>query len=166
MRNFYLTLLLVFTGCSNSNYFKYDPVDWNSTPPSIVVESDLKPVLPEKTKSHIEKLLALHNEQRELKGRTAFKIDSYLIEYAQNHSQWMAKKKWMKHSDVSVLIGKYSAVGENIAYNQQNEKQVVVAWMNSTGHRQNIMNRNFNSIGFGLANNSKGEPYWCTVFGN
>lgn len=165
MRNVYFTLFLFFAGCSNSNYFQYDPVDWNST----------APVLPEKTnkvesikevEGHVQKLLVLHNEQRELKGRTGFKLDSYLISYAQNHSEWMGRKNWMKHSDVSVLIGKYSAVGENIAYNQKSEKEVVVAWMNSTGHRQNIMNRNFNSIGFGLANNSRGEPYWCTVFGN
>ena len=161
MRNL-IFIFLLFVGCSKSNYFEYEPVDWNSTPPVYANKpQETKPV-----ENHVQKLLALHNEQRELKGRTAFKLDSYLIDYAKNHSKWMAKKNWMKHSDVSVLIGKYSAVGENIAYNQQDEKTVVVAWMNSTGHRQNIMNRNFNSIGFGVTNNTRGEPYWCTVFGN
>jgi uncharacterized protein YkwD len=165
MRNLILVFLLFFVGCSKTGGFKYEPVDWNSTAPTLP-QTLPQPSKDKEVPDFIKNLLAYHNEQRELKGRTKFDLDSYLIDYAQNHAGWMSKKNWMKHSDVSVLIGRYSAVGENIAYNQKDEKTVVVAWMNSTGHRQNILNRNFTKIGFGVSNNARGEPYWCTVFGN
>ena len=143
----------------------YKPINWSST--SIVEPK--KPQQPknidEKITDSEKKLLELHNIQRELKGRVALKFDQYLNSYAINHAKWMASKNWMKHSDVSVLLGKYSTSGENIAWNQRSEEEVVNAWMNSSGHRANILNRNFNAAGFGKINNSKQEPYWCTVFG-
>lgn len=166
MRKLLALFLVLVIGCSsNENAFKYNPVDWNSKAPPIPPKIQ---VVPPKSEfpSFVEKLLILHNEQRELKGRVGLILDPYLIKYAQNHAEWMAQKNRMKHSDISVLIGTYSTAGENIAWNQSDEKEVVVAWMNSSGHRANILNRSFTKVGFGLAFNSNNEPYWCTVFGN
>lgn len=166
MRKWLALLLIFISGClPDENTFKYDPVDWNSTAPTIPLQIE-SPLPESNVPGFISNLLKLHNEQRELKGRVGLSLDPYLIKYAQNHAEWMAQKNRMKHSDISVLIGTYSTAGENIAWNQSDEKEVVVAWMNSSGHRANILNRSFTKVGFGLAYNSNNEPYWCTVFGN
>jgi uncharacterized protein YkwD len=60
---------------------------------------------------------------------------------------------------------KYAAVGENVAWNQKNPAQVVEAWMNSEGHRANILKKEYEEIGVAVAKNAKGEPYWVQVFG-
>lgn len=115
-----------------------------------------------------EVLLDLHNKQRKLKKLNALQLDPYLSQYAKNHSDWMANKNRLKHSDIGMLleksIGKYSLVGENIAWNYQTEQKVMDAWMKSSGHRANIMKKSFDKVGFGISYNSKGQPYWCACF--
>ena len=59
---------------------------------------------------------------------------------------------------------KYSYAGENIAYGQKTPASVMSAWMNSTGHRANILSPNFKQIGVGLAINKSGVPYWVQMF--
>ena len=58
----------------------------------------------------------------------------------------------------------YRSAGENIAWGQQTPKEVVTAWMNSSGHRANIMNPNFTTIGVGYYENERGTDYWCQLF--
>jgi len=60
---------------------------------------------------------------------------------------------------------KYNSAGENIAYGQKTPKEVVTAWMNSAGHRANIMNTNYGKIGIGVYQ-SKGVIYWTQEFTN
>lgn len=159
-----LMFCLLTVGCQiPADSAAYKPIDWSST--SIIPPKKPKAPSNDSMTESEKKLLELHNIQRELKGRVSLKFDPYLNNYAINHAQWMANRNWMKHSDVSVLLGKYSTSGENIAWNQRSEEEVMNAWMNSSGHRANILNRNFNAAGFGKINNSKQEPYWCTVFG-
>ena len=59
----------------------------------------------------------------------------------------------------------YQAAGENIAYGQKTPEAVVNAWMNSSGHRANIMSKNFNKLGVGcyISNN---VVYWTQIFTN
>lgn len=166
MRNLILFIFLFLVGCTNqSSTPQYDPVDWNSQPSSDSERFSPPTENSNEIPSTLQILLKLHNDQRELKGRAGLQLDSYLCQYAQKHAEWMAGRNNLKHSDINALMGKYYAAGENIAWNQQNEKEVVTAWMNSPGHRDNIMNRSFTKVGFGVAYNSKGEPYWCTCFG-
>lgn len=54
---------------------------------------------------------------------------------------------------------KFSAVAENVAQGQRTPSQVVNSWMNSPGHRRNILNPQYTDIGVGYANN-----YWTQVF--
>jgi len=61
---------------------------------------------------------------------------------------------------------KWSAWGENIASGQRTPEAVVTAWMNSEGHRANILSSNFSKIGVGYATNSNGTPYWTQIFTN
>lgn len=53
----------------------------------------------------------------------------------------------------------YRAAGENIAMGQKSPQEVMTAWMNSEGHRANILSANFNYIGVGYDNN-----YWVQEF--
>jgi uncharacterized protein YkwD len=120
----------------------------------------------QKKEADINLLLELHNEQRGQRKMKPLELDPYLVEYAKNHAAWMARKNSMRHSDIGDLVGRYRTAGENIAWNQKDEKQVTVAWMNSRPHRANILNKNFSKVGFGMVLNSRGQPYWCTVFGD
>ena len=58
----------------------------------------------------------------------------------------------------------YRSAGENIAWGQRSPQEVVTAWMNSAGHRANIMNANFTKIGVGYYQNSNGTKYWSQLF--
>ena len=60
----------------------------------------------------------------------------------------------------------YRTAGENIAYGQRSPEEVVEAWMNSEGHRANILNANFNKIGVGYYQNNRGVKYWSQEFTN
>jgi uncharacterized protein YkwD len=55
----------------------------------------------------------------------------------------------------------YRAAAENIAQGQTTASQVVNAWMNSSGHRANILNKNFTHIGVGFV---KDRNYWTQMF--
>lgn len=137
-------------------------VERPSRPNSSAVEPPPPKTQAEPTRN--DKLLRLHNTQRELKGRVGLSLDESLNEYAERHARWMASKNNLKHSDIGVLMGRWHTAGENIAWNQQDEEEVVDAWMHSSGHRANILNRSFSKVGFGMALARDGSPYWCTVF--
>jgi uncharacterized protein YkwD len=59
----------------------------------------------------------------------------------------------------------YRTAGENIAYGQKTPQEVVTGWMNSPGHRANILNGNFGKIGIGVYK-SNGVIYWSQLFTN
>jgi uncharacterized protein YkwD len=54
--------------------------------------------------------------------------------------------------------------GENIAAGQRTPAEVVSSWMNSEGHRANILNSQFTEIGIGMVPSGDGTPYWTLVF--
>lgn len=58
----------------------------------------------------------------------------------------------------------YRSSGENIAWGQKTPEQVMQGWMNSEGHRKNIMNAKFTSIGVGYYRNASGVNYWTQLF--
>ncbi len=58
----------------------------------------------------------------------------------------------------------YSRSGENIAYGQRTPAQVMEAWMNSSGHRANILNSSFSQIGVGYVESASGIGYWTQLF--
>jgi uncharacterized protein YkwD len=116
-----------------------------------------------------KKLLELHNNQRSFKKISSLVLDEKLCDYAQNHAEIMARKNSLYHSsmsDLSLLDDASTLVGENIAWGQETEEDVVNAWMWSPGHRWNILSSNFSKVGFGLEVDKNGRLYWCTVFSN
>jgi hypothetical protein len=105
-------------------------------------------------------LLGLHNNHRSKK----LILDNDLCTLAQKHSAHMADRQKLVHSDLSKL--EYKIIGENIAYGQTSEEEVFNDWMNSYGHKQNIINKNYNKIGFGKSKSKSDRFYWCVIFAN
>ena len=58
----------------------------------------------------------------------------------------------------------YRYSGENIAWGQKSPEEVVTAWMNSAGHRANILNANFTELGVGYRQNARGVNYFTQLF--
>ena len=129
------------------------------------------PVVEEKTE-----LLRLHNFERQTKKIYPLSINSDAMKSAQKHADWMAKKDKMSHTGEhnsqpwDRIEGDWSLVGENIAYGADSPDDVMSMWMKSTGHKKNILSKDFKGVGFGIAyhydKNGNKTKYWCTVFTN
>ncbi|PWR11859.1 hypothetical protein DKT68_04620 [Micromonospora acroterricola] len=113
----------------------------------------------------------LVNAERAKAGCKALSIDDKLMTAAQRHSQDQADHQNMSHtgsdgSDAGVRLDRvgytWRTYGENVAWNQKTPAAVMDAWMNSSGHRANILNCAFTEIGVGIA--SSNGPYWTQVF--
>lgn len=126
----------------------------------------------------MDRLLDLHNKYRKERKPWRFlpftkpnpppelTLSVQLMLYAQEHADWMAKNQILKHSKMSDIMAlRFSPVAENIAYGQKTPEAVMKAWMNSRGHRTNILNPSFVKMGWGVAKTKAGENYWCVVFG-
>jgi uncharacterized protein YkwD len=59
---------------------------------------------------------------------------------------------------------RFSSGGENIAKGQRTPAEVMNAWMNSAGHRSNILSASYSQIGVGLAKDRNGVAYWTQMF--
>ncbi len=121
-------------------------------------------------------LLRLTNQERQKSGLAPLKLSAQLSRSAQSHALDMAKNNYFSHTgrngskigDRAKASGyKYSRVGENIAAGRSTAEGTMKQWMNSSGHRANILNPKFTEIGFGYANgsNSSYQHYWVQVFG-
>lgn len=106
-----------------------------------------------------QKVVELTNEERAAQGLDPLKIDKELSNVAEKKSQDMAQNGYFSHNsptygspfDMMKQFGiEYRTAGENIAKGQQTPQEVVDAWMNSEGHRANILNENFTHIGVGF----------------
>src|SRR5882757_8040909 len=75
------------------------------------------------------------NQERVLMGLHPLEIDDSLVTSARGHCFWMTSTENFRHTT--------QPVGENIALGQESVGQVVRDWMNSPGHRANILNRNY-----------------------
>jgi hypothetical protein len=128
----------------------------------------------------INQVLELTNIERAKAGLKPLKLNSQLLNAAQDHSKDMAQDDFFSHtgvdgSSVSDRVQdngyQYSTVGENIAAGQRTAAEVVEGWMNSPGHRANILNANYTEIGIGYVylENDTGSVnynhYWTQVFG-
>ncbi|MGC4895678.1 CAP domain-containing protein [Micromonospora sp. DT31] len=121
--------------------------------------------------AELQKVVTLTNQERAKAGCKALTVSSKLTLAAQRHSQDQADHKKMDHtgSDGSQpwdRVGRagyvYSMVAENVAWNYPTPAEVVTGWMNSSGHRKNILNCSYTQIGVGVARSN--GPYWTQVF--
>ncbi|MFI5833146.1 CAP domain-containing protein [Micromonospora sp. NPDC051300] len=122
--------------------------------------------------SELQQVVDIVNQERAKAGCKALTLNSKLTLAAQRHSQDQADHKKMSHdgsdgSDVGQRLDRvgyaWRAYGENVAWNQQSPAAVMDAWMNSEGHRANILNCSFTQIGVGVARSN--GPYWTQDFG-
>lgn len=132
------------------------------------------PTTPPVSSSAFEsQVVTLTNDQRAANGCRALRVDDRLVAAARAHSNDMVAKKFFSHtgSDGSdfvtraVRAGYTAASGENIAWGYRTPQEVVTGWMNSPGHRANILNCSSVAIGVGVAVESSGAPYWTQDFG-
>ena len=96
------------------------------------------------------------NNERVKRGLKPLVIDQSLIGTSRKHAQWMASRQSLQH-------GRYG-VGENIAMGQRSSREAVNDWMNSSGHRANILNSSYKKIGAAAYQTEGGTIYWCQQF--
>ena len=122
-----------------------------------------------------QQVAELVNIERQKVGLPALELDSAISNVARTKSKDMATNNYFAHQsptygsagDMLKQFGiNWSAWGENIASGQKTPEAVVTAWMNSSGHRANILSSNFSKIGIGYVTNSNGTPYWTQMFTN
>lgn len=118
-------------------------------------------------------VVQLVNVERQKNGLNALSLDSAISNVARTKSKDMADNNYFAHNSPTYGSAgnmlkqfgiSYTAWGENIASGQDTPQEVVNAWMNSEGHRANILSPNFTKIGVGYVTNSKGTPYWTQMF--
>ena len=121
-------------------------------------------------------VLTLLNQERTSRGIPALTSNDKLHNAAFGHSRDMACNNFMSHigsdgSDPGDRIAAagydFSTWGENVAAGYTSPSSVVDAWMDSSGHRANILNPNLTEIGIGYVYNSASfyGHYWTTDFG-
>ncbi|QGV77207.1 sigma-70 family RNA polymerase sigma factor [Streptomyces ficellus] len=123
--------------------------------------------------SFAEQVTALVNSERADNGCGPVSQNGQLDTAAQRHSEDMAARGYFDHTSpdgtdpgdrVTAAGYQWSTYGENIARGQQSAASVMESWMNSPGHRANILNCSFKEIGLGV-HQGQGGPWWTQVFG-
>ena len=117
-----------------------------------------------------DKVVDLVNSERAKAGCDPLTTDPKLAQAAEDHSTDMTERDYFDHTtpegltfaDRIVNAGYPTPGAENIAVGQQNAEQVMDGWMNSDGHRANILNCDLRAIGVGLAEDGM---YWTQDFG-
>ena len=102
-----------------------------------------------------EQLIEYTNKQRERQGLPPLVMDESLVKSARKHAWWMVRANTLQHTS--------APVAENIAMGQRTASQVVRDWMNSPGHRANMLG-NYTRIGAAAYQTKGGTCYWCLQF--
>lgn len=143
----------------------------NTQKPAEQKPAEQKPAEEAKSLSEFEqRVVELTNAERAKQGLPALKIDTELSKVARIKSEDMPKNNYFDHNsptygspfDMMKKFGiSYTSAGENIAQGQRTPEEVVQAWMNSAGHRANILNNGFTHIGVGYVESGN---YWTQQF--
>ncbi|MEU6707567.1 sigma-70 family RNA polymerase sigma factor [Streptomyces wuyuanensis] len=121
----------------------------------------------------VEQVVALVNAERAKAGCGPVRSNGKLETAARRHSQDMAARGYFDHTSpdgtdpgdrITAAGYRWSTYGENIARGQQSPSSVMDSWMNSPGHRANILNCSFKELGVGI-HDASGGPWWTQAFG-
>lgn len=112
------------------------------------------------------------NDIRKKHSLAPLKVSPVLNTAAKDHAKNMAKQNKLDHvldrkgpaERITKLGYNWTWCAENIAWNQRSVEQVMEGWMNSPGHRKNILSPSAEELGIGIVLSTKQEPYYCTVF--
>jgi uncharacterized protein YkwD len=118
-------------------------------------------------------VIRLTNVERAKAGCGKVKLNTKLRTAMRGHTQDMANQNYFSHDsldgrspwDRAKSAGYQTPIGENIAKGQTNAAAVMDGWMNSPGHRSNIVNCDAKAIGVGLSYDG-GTPIWGQLFGS
>jgi uncharacterized protein YkwD len=155
-----------------SALFWLPAVGWTQTPvkPIIVTDSQATPAKPDPIP---EQLVEAHNKERAKEKLPPLTLEPRLTEAALEHAKDMAEHGFMGHegSDESTPQQRvanagyrYVRTGENVAAGYKDVAEVMLAWMESPGHRHNVMG-DYSEIGLARELGKDGKPYWCANFG-
>jgi uncharacterized protein YkwD len=124
--------------------------------------------------SYEQQVLVIVNAERAKAGCKPLAYNAKLTTAARKHSQDMATNNYFSHTSqdgtsfatrITNAGYKWSGAAENIAKGQRTPADVMNAWMNSAGHRANILNCGLKDLGVGLAYQGK-TPIWTQDFGS
>lgn len=115
----------------------------------------------------------LVNKERSAQGLAPLKFNGELSKVAKLKATDMRDKNYFSHTsptygspfDMMKSFGiRYTSAGENIAKGYRTPDAVMKGWMNSPGHKANILNSSFTEIGVGYVTDSSGTGYWVQMF--
>lgn len=123
-------------------------------------------------RAYADEVLRLVNVERASVGLPALQWHEPASQVAYDHDVDMDVRNFFSHINpdgqdpldrvVEAGITGFSSVGENIARGQSSPAAVMTAWMNSTGHRANILNTGYTHLGVGV--HAAGDIWWTQVF--
>lgn len=131
------------------------------------------PGVPAGEQAMMAEVLTLVNKERAKVGAPALKLHQGLQDAALLKSKDMADNNYFSHQspkygspfDLLKLRGiSYTAAGENIAAGQRSAESVMTSWMNSPGHKANILNRNYTHLGVGIFKGGSYGIYHTQLF--
>ena len=150
------------TGTSTNSHSSSDkiPEKDNSAPESAVSQQ-------------AEAVLQLVNQERSKQGLGSLKLSTTLTDIATTKAKDMAVNNYFSHT--SPTYGSpfqmlqhfgvsYRSAGENIAAGQKSPQEVMNAWMNSSGHRANILNGSYTELGVGYYQGGSYGTEWVQLF--
>lgn len=121
--------------------------------------------------SYAEQILELVNEERAKAGLPALKLQADITAAANVRAREIKQSFSHTRPDGSSFSSvlkeqgiSFRGSGENIAYGQRTPQQVMEGWMNSDGHRANILNEKFENMGVGYYQDERGVNYWVQLF--
>lgn len=128
---------------------------------------------PLKLSAEEQDLVNLTNAARKKEGLRELQPHPKLFQSARLHAANMAKQEKLDHElDGKTMIDRLQAVeygvesaAENIAHKQTTPRKVMESWMDSEGHKKNILTEDYIHIGVAVARSAKGERYWVMVLG-
>jgi uncharacterized YkwD family protein/spore coat assembly protein SafA len=191
---FFIAMMLSTLACAQNITYKIQPGDtmWKIAVKYQVGLSEIKSLNPQIKNSALiypgQKLLIpnladvqaqenevirLVNVERANRGLQTLKTNWQLSRVARYKSQDMVNKGYFSHtsptygSPFTMMQNfglKFSAAGENIAMGQRTPAEVMKSWMNSPGHRANILSPTYWEIGVGMAKDKNGSLYWTQMF--
>lgn len=142
-----------------------------TTPPSEDTNTPENKPEADKELTFAEQVVELVNQERTKAGLNAVTLDQNIasaalvrakeIETSFSHTRPNGSKFSTALTEQGVT---FKGAGENIAWGQKSPEAVMQAWMNSEGHRANILNKNFTKIGVGYYQNAAGRNFWTQLF--
>lgn len=150
----------IYPNSSNSNNSSNNNSSSNSNSTTTAMTTDEKEVFD------------LINNQRTQNGLSALKLDTETLRVARIKAQDMVDNNYFSHNSptygspfqmLNSFKISYKTAGENIAGNSSNSS-AVTAWMNSSGHKANILNSSFNYTGIGVVKSSRYGKVYVQIF--